>query len=128
MVKQASKERRQWLRAKRILSIQHRLIKRGRKKCATRWSLSTTEDMSVGGLAFLTEYEYKKTDMIEIKVIMSGLLDIYSGVAEVVRVEKNKTAVFFLTAVAFAGSKIKAKSSTKKTIRKKTTKKSLKRV
>ena len=55
MVKQMTDERRFWVRAKRVLSIQYRLIKSRRKEIDRAWHLSTTQDMSYGGLSFYTD-------------------------------------------------------------------------
>lgn len=116
---QSFKERRQSIRAKRVLSIEYRLA--GKKN--ERWNLSTTEDMSLGGLSFYSEEQYRSGAKLEIHVVMSGVLDIYKGNATVVRSEKRSNGVVFLVAVKFDISKrpassykaaSKAKSSTKK--------------
>ena len=60
MVKQAIDERRIWVRAKRVLSIEYRLVKTRRKNAGQIWYLSTTNDMSYGGLSFYSEKELKK--------------------------------------------------------------------
>ncbi len=92
MVKQNTDERRRWLRAKRVLSIQYRLFKSKTKKSDTKWDMSTTEDMSLGGLAFQVNQDYHIGDILEMKVVMAGALDIFTGQAEVVRIQKNKNA------------------------------------
>jgi hypothetical protein len=109
MVKQNPKERRQHLRAKRILSIQYRLVKGRGRQAERTWRLSTTQDMSVFGLAFLSEVSYVMGDVLEIKVVMSGILDIYSGLAKVVRIESKKTAAYDLVAVRLMGSKARTR-------------------
>ncbi len=106
MVKQAVEERRHGIRAKRILSIQYRLAKhKGAKN--HEWFLSTTQDMSVSGLSFLSEHAFRPGDMLEVKVVMSGVLDIYNGFAKVVRTERKKTAAYYLVGVKFSGFKPK---------------------
>lgn len=104
MVKQTGIEQRQWVRAKRILSVQHRLSHLQKKSGELPWRLSTTYDMSLGGLAFFSDIEYKTNDIIEIHVVMSGILDIFKGFGKVVRVQKKKTGAYFLVAVKFLES------------------------
>jgi hypothetical protein len=101
MVKTHTTERRAAVRAKRVLSIQYRLVKSAKsvKEPNTRWYLSTTHDMSVLGLSFLSEVAYGVDDVLEIHVVMSGVLDIFKGYAKVVRVERKSTAAYYLIAV-----------------------------
>ena len=99
MVKAFMEERRHWVRAKRVLSIEFRLIKRKGKDISGPWFLSTTEDMSIKGIAFFTNQEYRPGDILEIRVTMSGILDILKGHARVTRVEHKKMGAFFLIAV-----------------------------
>lgn len=101
MVKQMTQERRFWVRAKRVLSIQYRLVKSRRKNLDTSWHLSMTEDMSYGGLSFYTDQEYKKGEVLELHVVMSGILDIFNGFGKVVRAQRKATGSYFLTAVEF---------------------------
>ena len=108
MVKQSVAERRRWIRAKRILSIQFRLIK---PNLNNAWQLSTTQDMSVGGLSFYTDQEYHPNNILELKVVMSGVLDIFSGYAKVVRAERKRTGVYYLVAVKFVETKDKGRSA-----------------
>ena len=113
----SSAERRKHIRAKRVLSIQYRIIKSRRKVPDKEWHLSTTYDMSLGGLSFYSDVELKKGETLEIKVVMSGLLDVYKGTAKVVRIEKKKTGAHFLVGIKLiaATSSRRAKSySTKK--------------
>jgi len=108
MVKQSSvEERRQSIRAKRILSIQFRLGKSKVKDNDTdkSWHLSTTYDMSVLGLSFLSEVPYYVDDTLELHVVMSGVLDIFKGYGKVVRVERKESAAFYLIAVKFIENK-----------------------
>ncbi|MBF0522364.1 MAG: PilZ domain-containing protein [Candidatus Omnitrophica bacterium] len=101
MVKQANAERRRWLRAKRVLSVQHRLAKPQNDASNNPWHLSTTYDMSLGGLAFYSDVEYRIGDVLEVHVVMSGLLDIFKGNGKIVRIERKKTGVYFLIALKF---------------------------
>ena len=101
MVKQSRDERRSYSRAKRVLSIQYRLVKNRYNSREAKWHLSTTHNMSLGGVAFFTDQEYKVNDILEIHVVMSGVLDIFKGLAKVVRIEGKVTGAFFLTAVKF---------------------------
>jgi c-di-GMP-binding flagellar brake protein YcgR len=101
MVKQSGEERRFWVRAKRVLSIEYKLAKTRRKTVDNRWHLSTTEDMSYGGLSFYTEQELKKDEILEMRVVMSGILDIFDGFGRIVRVEKKASAGYYLIGVKF---------------------------
>ena len=101
MVNQTAAERRFWVRAKRVLSIEYRLIKTRRKNVSYNWSLSTTQDMSYGGLSFYTDQEFKREEVLEMRVVMSGILDIFNGFGKIVRVERKETGSYFLTAVKF---------------------------
>ena len=113
MVKQTLEERRNGIRAKRILSIQYRLVKSKIKNKNGDWHLSTTEDMSVSGLSFLSEHAFTPGDILEVQVVMSGVLDIYNGLARVVRTDRKKTAAYYLVGVKFVlGKSRSAKSYT----------------
>ena len=107
MVRQSVVDRRQGIRAKRILSIQYRLTKSRFKISDKKWHLSTTQDMSISGLSFLSDTSYAPRDILEIKVVMSGILEIYAGLVKVVRVERKKSAAFYLIGVKFVSSKTK---------------------
>lgn len=106
MVKQSVEERRQAIRAKRILSIQYRLSKSKVKDSDKSWHLSTTYDMSVLGLSFLSEVPFYVNDLLELHVVMSGVLDIFKGVGKVVRVERKENAAFYMIAVKFTENKV----------------------
>ena len=106
MVKQSVvEERRQAIRAKRILSIQFRLAKSKFRDSDKSWHLSTTYDMSVLGLSFLSEVPFSVEDTLELHVVMSGVLDIFKGYGKVVRVERKESAAFYLIAVKFSENK-----------------------
>ena len=68
MVKVDWSERRSFIRAKRILSIEYQLIKSARRKIDPAWHLSTTQDMSLGGLTFFTDVEFRPGDILEVRV------------------------------------------------------------
>lgn len=118
MNKPTGEERRQAIRARRILSIQFRLVKSRRKNADTNWHLSTTHDMSILGISFLSDVPYQIDDVLELQVVMSGILDIFKGHGKVVRVEKKATGAAFMMAVKFIDKKessSKAKKSAKTT-------------
>ncbi len=110
MTKNSLAERRESIRAKRVLSIQFRLVKSNRKGPSKDWHLSTTYDMSVGGIAFYTDQEFKMGDILEVQVVMSGILDIYKGFGKVVRLERNKNAAHMLVAIQLLPKKQKGKT------------------
>jgi len=100
--KDLNSERRQAVRAKRILSIQFRLVKSKSKKLQdTEWHISTTNDMSALGLSFHSEVAYQMGDIVELHMVMSGVIDIYKGFGQVVRVEECKGEGAYLIAVKF---------------------------
>lgn len=111
MVRQSVEERRNGIRAKRVLSIQYRLSKTKTKNRDFSWYLSTTQDMSISGLSFLSEKPFSQNDVLELKVVMSGVLDIFSGSAKIVRCERNVGAAYYLVGVKFVASNA-ARSST----------------
>ena len=110
MVKQQSvEEKRRWVRAERILCIEFRLIKSKRRIADKSWGLSMTKDMSAGGIAFYTDREFSLGDTLELRVTMSGILNILSGLAEIVRIERKKTGAFYLVAVKMLEKDLKTK-------------------
>lgn len=111
MVRQSVEDRRQTVRAKRILSIQFRIIKSRVKNFDNLWHLSTTYDMSYSGIAFLSDIAMQVDDIIELQVVMSGILDICKGYAQVVRVERKATGVYYMVAVKFIQSPRKKKNT-----------------
>ena len=113
MVKQGSKEKRTSIRAKRVLSIVYKLDKTKRKNSDKTCYLSTTEDMSRGGVSFYSDHDYSKDDVLDIHVVMSGVLEIFRGLARVVRVEKTKSSECHLIAVQFIEGTQKKKRSAK---------------
>lgn len=128
MVKQAFIERRNAVRAKRVLSIEYRLVKSRKRLIDKTWGLSTTQDMSIEGLAFYADREFCVSDVLEIRVTMSGVLDIFNGFCRVVRTYQKKNAAFYFIAVKLLETypvKRRAKSYTNSS---KTTQKSRKRI
>lgn len=101
MVQQAVYERRYSTRAKRVLGVQFKLVKGQRNDARKDWNLSTTEDMGAGGLSFYTDREFSAGDCLELQVIISGMMDVYTGHARVVRVERMAYGACFLIAVKF---------------------------
>ncbi len=114
MMKKSVEERRGSIRAKRVLSIYYKVSKSRRKISDTTWKLSTTEDMSVGGLSFYADQEMRVGDTIELQVIMSGILDIYKGFGKVVRVIRKKTGAYYLIAIKLLNKKNVNSRSAKK--------------
>ena len=100
-------ERRVWIRAKRVLSVQVRLVKSKRKNFDRSWHATTTYDMSLGGIAFYSDREYREGETLEVHVLMSGLLDIFKGLVKVVRVERKKTGSHYLVAVKLLTPKVR---------------------
>ena len=104
MVKQAIEERRAAIRAQRILSIQYRVVATKSRNTDKHWHLSTTHDMSATGLSFLSDIAYRIDDVLEMQVVMSGVLDVFKGFGQVVRIDKKDTGSFCFIAVKFAKS------------------------
>jgi hypothetical protein len=94
MMKRPIDERRSSVRAKRIITVRHRLHKRGRKAVRDDWHLSVSQDMSATGLLFVSAFAYELRDVVEVQVVMSGVLDIFNGYGEVVRVNEQKNGAF----------------------------------
>lgn len=105
-------ERRAAIRANRVIAIQHRLVKPKPRKIPSSWSLSTTRNMSVSGLLFLSDIPYKTGDLVEVSVVISGILDIVKGLAKVVRVVEDGDTSYDI-AVKFLRSKPKGRSARK---------------
>jgi len=103
MVKQMIKERRGFSRAKRILSIEYRLYKSKYQHGDREWHLSTTEDISPEGLSFYSDHEYHPGDILDVRVVMSGFLEVFKGRGEVVRVYQKRLGACFFIALRFAG-------------------------
>ena len=83
-------ERRDSIRAKRIITVRHSLVKHKSRKVDSMWQLATTENMSLSGLLFVSALEYHPGDIIELQVVMSGVLDIFNGYGKVIRAIRNK--------------------------------------
>ena len=92
------------------------MVKSRYKDGDTQWHLSTTHDMSLLGLAFLSDVPYAIDDALELHVVMSGILDIYKGYGKVVRVERKTTGAFYLIAVKFVDSRVVKKTRKAKTM------------
>ncbi len=86
-----SKERRDSVRIKRIVTVHHRLIRHNNRKVNSMWQLATTQNMSLSGLLFVSALAYQPGDIVELRVVMSGLLDIFNGFGKVVRASRNKS-------------------------------------
>jgi len=99
MIKQKTAERREFIRAKRILSIQHRLYQRKGKHAVDVWRTSATQDMSWSGLLFASEVAYLMGDTLELQVVLMGALDVFKCFGKVVRCDRKKTGVVYTVAV-----------------------------
>jgi hypothetical protein len=82
-------ERRECIRAKRIVTVRYRSVKHKGKSVNSRWQMSVTQDMSLTGLLFVSAMDFKKDDVIELEVVMSGMLEIFKGFGQVVRSAKQ---------------------------------------
>jgi len=99
-------ERRDSFRAKRIITVRHRLVKHRSRKVNSMWQLATTENMSLSGLLFVSALTYHLNDIIELQVVMSGVLDIFNGFGKVVRVNRSKSG-YYHVAVRYVDLKSK---------------------
>jgi hypothetical protein len=103
-------ERRDSVRAKRIITVRHRLVKHNNHKVNSMWQLATTENMSLSGLLFVSALVYHVGDILELQVVMSGLLDIFNGYGKVVRLSRNKGG-YYQVAVRYVDLKSKRRSA-----------------
>ena len=99
-------ERRDSIRAKRIITVRHRLFKHNNRKVKSMWQLATTENMSLSGLLFVSALVYHTGDIIELQVVMSGALDIFNGYGKVMRAYRNKGG-YYQIGVKYVDLKIK---------------------
>jgi hypothetical protein len=83
-------ERRDSVRANRIITVRNRLVKRHGRKVDSIWQLATTSNMSLSGLLFVSALDYRPGDIVELQVVMSGILDIFNGYGKVVRSIRNR--------------------------------------
>ncbi len=103
-------ERRDSIRAKRIITVRHRLIKHKNRKVNSMWQLSTTENMSLSGALFVSAIPYHPDDIVEMQVVMSGVLDIFNGFGKVIRSSRNKGG-YYHVAVKYIDLKAKNRSA-----------------
>jgi len=103
-------ERRDSFRAKRIITVRHRLIKRHNRKVSSIWQLATTQNMSLSGLLFVSALMYQPGDIVELQVVMSGILDIFNGYGKVVRYSRNKGG-YYLIAVKYVDLKLRRRAA-----------------
>lgn len=90
-------ERRKYPRVARILSIQYRLKKSVYKEAdKTTWYNSSTHDMSVDGVAFMTDRSFMVGDILELQVVMSGILSVVSAEGKIVRIEDKKRGKYLI--------------------------------
>ncbi|MBF0511211.1 MAG: PilZ domain-containing protein [Candidatus Omnitrophica bacterium] len=103
-------ERRDSIRARRIITVRHRLVKHQNRKVNSMWQLSTTENMSISGLLFVSALAYHEGDIIELEVVMSGVLDIFNGYGKVVRTMRHKGGCYHV-AVRYVDLKSRPRSA-----------------
>jgi hypothetical protein len=89
-------ERRDSVRAKRIITVRHKLVKHLNRKASSMWQLAMTENMSLSGLLFVSVIQYQPGDIIELQVVMSGVLDIFNGYGKVIRASRNKGGYYHI--------------------------------
>jgi len=100
-------ERRDSVRAKRIITVRHRLFKHNNRKVENAmWQLATTENMSLSGLLFVSALVYHVGDIVELQVVMSGALDIFNGYGKVMRASRNKGG-YYQVGVKYVDLKLK---------------------
>jgi hypothetical protein len=103
-------DRRDSIRAKRIITVRHRLFKHNGRKVNTIWQLATTENMSLSGQLFVSALEYHTGDIIELQVVMSGAIDIFNGLGKVIRSVRNKGG-YYQIGVKYVDLKAKRRSA-----------------
>ena len=104
------KERRDSVRARRVITVRHRLVKHKGRKAGSAWELAATENMSLSGLLFVSASAYAVGDVVQLQVVMSGVLDIFNGYGKVVRALRNKGGHYHL-AVKYMDLKQKNRSA-----------------
>jgi hypothetical protein len=110
-------ERRDSIRAQRIVTVKHRKVKHKGKTVSAKWQISLTENMSLSGLLFVSPVVYEKNDIVEVEVVMSGILDIFKGFGEVIRATQHKAGHYHI-AVKYVDLKAKPKTRSAKRIKK----------
>lgn len=83
-------ERRDSVRAKRIITVRHRLVRHKGRRAESMWQIAATQDMSLSGLLFVSALAYHPGDITELQVVMSGVLDIFNGYGKVIRSSRDK--------------------------------------
>ena len=114
-------DRRDSIRAARIVTVKHRLVKHKGKKVSKPWQMSLTENMSLSGLLFVSATSYEKKDLIEVEVVMSGLLDLFKGYGEIVRSVLHKSG-YYHVAIKYVDLKPRTKTRSAKSVLKKSSK------
>ncbi len=114
-------ERRDSIRAHRIVTVKHRRVQHKGRKVSDKWQLALTENMSLSGLLFVSAIDYEKDDVIEVEVVMSGLLDLFKGFGQVVRSIRQKAGHSHV-AIKYIQLKPKTKNRSAKSILKKPSK------
>ncbi|MBF0489330.1 MAG: hypothetical protein HQL15_01755 [Candidatus Omnitrophica bacterium] len=112
-------ERRDSIRAQRIVTVRHRLVKHNGRKVSSPWQVSLTENMSLSGLLFVSAIPYEKEDWIEVDVVMSGILDIFKGYGQVIRSTLHNAGYYYV-AIKYVDLKSRTKTRSAKKIISKT--------
>ncbi len=110
-----NQERRDSVRAKRIVTVRHRLVKHRGRKVTSPWQISVTENMSLSGLLFVSPMAYQVGDWVEVEVVMSGVLDIFKGYGEIVRLVHHK-AGYYHVAIKYVDLKRRSKIRSAKSL------------
>ncbi len=97
------KEKRRHARARHVVTIYHRLHRKAEASASLLdWNLSLTENISAGGVLFDSAVRYAPGNILDLRIVMSGALDIYSGLGKVVRIEEKRVVNSYKTAIYFA--------------------------
>lgn len=93
-------ENRKSIRAERSFDIRHRLSKQNRQRVIEPWIMSKTKDISSSGICFASPVLYQKDDILDIEVMTAGIIEVYKGLAKVVRIQEQwghyYTALMFI--------------------------------
>ena len=114
-------DRRDSIRAPRIITVRHRLVKHKGRKVNGPWQMSVTENMSLSGLLFISAVAYERNDLVEVEVVMSGILDIFKGYGEVMRSTQHKGGHYYV-AIKYVDLKPKIKVRSAKSLLKRPSK------
>ena len=107
----AFEERRDSVRAKRIITVRHRLIKHNNRKVNSMWQLAVTENMSLSGLLFVSALVYITPAIsLNSRSLWPVSFDIFNGFGKVIRNTRNKNGSYQI-AVKYVDLKSKRRSA-----------------